>query len=182
MIQGAPESGYLIPMDIYPVTDAQLASPSTALDTVHHGNGHTIPCTEALSDWTRFSTDINHYESYGDSPVTDLAPVPTLNLPDVARQESRTSSAGSTTTPKVIIHAPETSHYESIDDIASACQPYDLHLPQDPEPPNLYCRPRPVASPVGKRLKSGPYINIPERDRGKPDTALKSEPPIDPVT
>ena len=84
--------------------------------------------------------------------------------------------------------ATSTNHYDEINDLRVAPSPqhveyltptsrlYKKTSPQDNEPPGIYSRPRPVASPSEDHQTSGPYNNAPGQHGENPDVGIISKP------
>ena len=90
--------------------------------------------------------------------------------------------------------ATSTNRYDEINDLRAAPSPqhveyltptsglYNTPSPQDIEPPGIYSRPRPVASPSEDHQTSGPYNNTPGKHVENPDVGVMSEPKETTVT
>ena len=75
--------------------------------------------------------------------------------------------------------APSPQHVEYLTPTSGL---YNTPSPQDIEPPGVYSRPRPVASPSEDHQTSGPYNNTPGQHGENPDVGVMSEPKETTVT
>ena len=72
--------------------------------------------------------------------------------------------------------ATSANHYDEINDLTPTSRLYNTPSPQDNEPPSIYSRPRPVASPSEDHQSSGPYNNTPGQHGENSDVGVISKP------